>query len=84
MRKKFLVAVGAAIVTAAVSVFVYVNNEKDSMDDLFFANVEALARGEESLGKFCVKNGKPGTVKRHDCKSCRMDSFDPFSYAYCK
>ena len=34
------------LAAAAVSAFVYVNNEKNSMSDLFNANVEALTNSE--------------------------------------
>ena len=37
---------GAVLVAAAVSVFVYVNSERNSSDDLFNANVYALAQQE--------------------------------------
>ena len=44
MKKKLLLAAGAMLAAAAVSV--YVNNEKNSMSDLFNANVEALTNSE--------------------------------------
>ena len=46
MTKKIVLAAGAVLVAAAVSAFVCVNNGRTSMDDLFYANVEALADGE--------------------------------------
>ena len=46
MKKNMILAAGAVLVAAAVSAFVYVNNGKNSMSDLFNANVEALASGE--------------------------------------
>lgn len=46
MKKKFFATVAVAIVVAAVSVFVSVNNGKSGKDDLFNANVEALADDE--------------------------------------
>ncbi len=46
MKKSFLAAAGAALVTIAVSVSVYANNRKNETEDLFYANVEALADGE--------------------------------------
>ncbi len=49
MKKSFLIAAGAALVAIAVSVFVYVNNGKNETEDLFYANVEALA-GDEGGG----------------------------------
>ncbi|MCM1177420.1 MAG: hypothetical protein NC308_01825 [Clostridium sp.] len=86
MRKKFLVAVGAAIVTAAVSVFVYVNNEKDSMDDLFFANVDALSKEEIDPDGYvsCFMNvydsGAPGYyLKVRECMNCTIDTAEKVS-----
>ena len=46
MKRKLLLAAGAMLAAAAVSAFVYVNNEKNSMSDLFNANVEALTNSE--------------------------------------
>lgn len=46
MKKALFIAVGAALVAVAVSVFTYVNNGKNEMDNLFNANVEALADDE--------------------------------------
>ena len=48
MKRKMILAAGAVLAAAAVSAFVYVNNERNSMSDLFNANVEALARNESS------------------------------------
>ena len=48
MKKRILLAAGAVLVTAAVSVFVYVKNWNNSMDKLF--NVKALAEGEGGAG----------------------------------
>ncbi|MCM1502597.1 MAG: hypothetical protein NC115_08045 [Bacteroidales bacterium] len=50
MKHKLLVAVGAA---AAVSVFVYVQNGNNAMDEFFDANVEALADDEIIVGDLC-------------------------------
>ena len=48
MKRKMILAAGAVLAAAAVSAFFYVNNERNSMSDLFNANVEALARNEDS------------------------------------
>ena len=53
MKKHILLAAGAVLVVAAVSVFVYVKNERNSMDELFNANVEALAQQETGLSILC-------------------------------
>lgn len=39
MKKSILIAAGAAFAAMAVPIFVYGNNEKNEMDDLFNANV---------------------------------------------
>ena len=49
MKKTILLAAGAVLLAAAVSAFVYVKNENNSMDELFEANVEALTNGEISV-----------------------------------
>ena len=54
MKKNMILAVGAVLVAAAFSAFVYVNNEKNSMSDLFNANVEALAEAEIGIGRICA------------------------------
>ena len=46
----FLLAAGAVLLAAAVSAFVYVKNENNSMDELFEANVEALTQSESQDG----------------------------------
>ncbi len=55
MKKSFMIAAGAALAAIAVSVFVYVNNGKNEMDDLFYANVEALADNEGSGNDYAAK-----------------------------
>ncbi len=45
----FLLAAGAVLLAAAVSAFVYVKNENNSMDELFEANVEALTNDESVI-----------------------------------
>ena len=55
MKKKIFLAAGAVLVAAAVSVFVCVNNERNSMDELFNANVEALADDEIIVGPLCMQ-----------------------------
>ena len=46
MRKIILSAAGAVLLAASAFTFVSVNKSNDPMDDLFKANVEALARNE--------------------------------------
>ncbi len=44
--KKNIIIVGVLFVAAAISVLVCASNEKSSMENLFHANVEALANDE--------------------------------------
>ncbi len=88
MKKSLLTAAGAALVAIAVSVFVYVNNGKNEMDDLFYANVEALARNEGvSGGTLCLQSYiSVGTKYAYpSCDNChsiiRVD--DSFTLAIC-
>ncbi len=67
MKKSFLIAAGAALVSIAVSVYVYADNGKNEMEDLFYANVEALAETE----------GVPGGYA-----SCFMDYSDSGASGY--
>lgn len=53
MNKRMFLLAGSVLVAAAVSVFVYVKNENSSMDELFNANVEALANNEGTPVKIC-------------------------------
>ena len=60
MKKKVFLVAGAVLFAAAVSAIVYVNNERNSMDELFNANVEALASGEHGSYTKCYN-----TIKAH-------------------
>ncbi len=55
MKKKMIFAATAAFTAAAVSAFAYVSSERESMDELFNANVEALNKNE-SGGKVCYNS----------------------------
>ena len=46
MKKKIIFAATAVFMAAAVSVFTYISSERNAMDELFSANVEALANTE--------------------------------------
>ncbi len=62
MKKSLLPEARAALVAIAVSVFVYVNNGKDEMDDLFYANVEVLAGDEGGENDGALWSNAAGTV----------------------
>ena len=71
MKKTFLLAAGAALLAAAVSAFVYVKNENNAMNNLFEANVEALARGEIGGSRImCSQSGTSGDHKMPLCTNC--------------
>ena len=71
MKKTFLLAAGAALLAAAVSAFVYVKNENNAMNNLFEANVEALARGEIGGSRImCSQSGTPGDHIMPLCSNC--------------
>ncbi len=50
MKKKLLFAAGAVLLASAVSAFVCVNKENNSIDGLFDDSIEALASCEISKG----------------------------------
>ena len=54
MKKLVLIAAVVVMSAAAVSAFVYVNNGKNSMGELFNANVEALTESEIIVGNLCM------------------------------
>ena len=71
MKRNFFLAAGAVLLAAAVSASVYVNNGKNSLDELFNANVEALTRGEiGGSGIMCSQSGTPGDHKMPRCTDC--------------
>ncbi|MBO5194013.1 MAG: hypothetical protein J6B62_03875 [Bacteroidales bacterium] len=71
MKRNIFLAAGAVLVAAAVSVFVYVKNENYSMNELFNANVEVLARSESGgFGPQCSKTGSSGTNRMKLCSDC--------------
>ncbi len=55
MKKMILLAAGAVLLAASVSIFVYVNNENNTMGELFDANVEALTQDEIIVGPLCME-----------------------------
>ncbi|MCM1177400.1 MAG: hypothetical protein NC308_04370 [Clostridium sp.] len=86
MKHKLLVAVGAVLAAAAVSVLVYVRNGNNAMDEFFNANVEALARSEGSgFGPMCSQTGNPGTYRMKLCSNCNgnLGNYAMDRVAYC-
>ena len=73
MRKKFFFIAVSAIVAVSAGIFAYLNSESKS-DDLFSANVEALADNEGS-GTICYYTYvySPGTMLI-SCYNCRYIS----------
>ncbi len=94
MKKNIFLAAGAVLVAAAVSVFVCVSNEQNSMDELFNANVEALANNEGgggqcyrvsdygpiSYGVFCDRRTQSPSV--YPCSSPYYDRMGGISSCY--
>ena len=73
-KNKFvLLAAGAVLLAASVTTFVCTNKSNDSMDDLFRANVEALARSESAgSGEMCsqIDDTTDGTHRMRRCSDC--------------
>ena len=72
MKTKLLfVGIGVVLLAAAVSILVYVNNGKNSMAEIFNANVEALADNESGgFGEMCSQTGNPGSHSMPLCSKC--------------
>ncbi|MDE6871820.1 MAG: hypothetical protein K2J62_06860 [Bacteroidales bacterium] len=87
MKKALSIAAVAALVAAAVSISVYVNGGRNEMDDLFYANVEALAN-DEGIGRtMCLQSYMRVGYKYAypSCTDCRtrIHVDDSFTLAYC-
>ena len=87
MKNKFvLLAAGAVLLAASVTTFVCANKSNDSMDDLFKANVEALARNESGGSSvMCSQTDNPGTYPMKSCKNCggEIGNYAMDSVGYC-
>ena len=85
MKNKFvLLAAGAVLLAASVTTFVCTNKFNGSMDDLFKANVEALARNE-SGGIMCLQymGEYDLTQPRVYCKTCTKIYSTVTTFAIC-
>ena len=72
MKKKIILfAAGAVLLAASAITFASVNKSNDPMDDLFKANVEALARNESANYRICYSESvvKVGYTY-YDCGTC--------------
>ena len=70
MKKKFLIA-ASAIVAVSAGVFAYLNSESKA-DDLFSANVEALADVEAGGRAICYSQySLNDTMRCLECGSCK-------------
>ena len=72
MKKKIILfAAGAVLLAASAITFASVNKSNDPMDDLFKANVEALARNESGNYRICYSES---VVRKgytyYDCGTC--------------
>ena len=85
MKNKFVLsAAGAVLLAASVTTFVCTNKSNDLMDDLFRANVEALARNE-SGGIMCLQymGEYDLTQPRVYCKTCTKIYSTVTTFAIC-
>ena len=80
MKKSIFLSV-LAVLAAAVSVSVYMKNE-NPMDELFEANVEALAGGE-NFDRMCIPNAVLGSEYYVLCSTCRPGRTSIYSYSFC-
>ena len=84
--KKMIFAASAVIMAAAVSAFAYISSERDAMDNLFNANVEALANSEiGGSGVMCSQTGNDGTYYMKLCSNCNggKDYYAMDAVAFC-
>ena len=83
--KRILLAAGAVLLAASVTTFVSVNKSNGSMDDLFKANVEALARNESGNYVMCMQHlADPlHNEKNYYCQPCRLIKCGQTSMAMC-
>ena len=82
MKKKIIFVAAAVFMAASVSVFTYISSERNAMDELFSANVEALAN-YEGFGRMCVPNAGLGNTPYTLCSTCRMGRTTIYSYSFC-
>ena len=86
MKKKIIFAAAAVFMAASVSVFTYISSERNAMDNLFNANVEALANSEiGGSGVMCSQTGNKGKYYMKLCSNCggRKGCYEMDSVAYC-
>ena len=68
--KKLIVVAVSAIVAVSAGIFAYQNSESN-YDDMFSANVEALADQESGgFGPMCSQTGTPGNFMMKRCSNC--------------
>lgn len=65
MKRIIILAAGVFLLAAAMSVFVYVNNGSNSINEMFNANVEALAVQAEPVCTGPKKENLAGNIFCH-------------------
>lgn len=85
MKNKTFLTFGLIFSVVVSLIAAYINSGKNSVNDLFITNVEALTRAESGLGPMCSQTGVPGTFYMHRCP-CKgeMGSYDMDRIAYCR
>ena len=86
MKNKFVLsAAGAVLLAVSVTTFVCTNKSNDSMDDLFKANVEALARNESGNYVMCMQHLAESDhgEKNYYCQTCTLRECGQTSMAMC-
>ena len=71
MKNKIVIAVGTFILTAGMAAFVFASSERNVMENLFDANVEALARSESGSKAMCYSQYSVNdTMRCLECGTC--------------
>ena len=86
MKNKIAIAVGTMILTAGMAAFIFASSEKNVMENLFDANVEALARSESGSKAKCYSQYSVNeTMRCLECGTCNyVDGAGVDKGGYCK
>lgn len=86
MKNKMAIAVGTMILTAGMAAFIFASSERNVMENLFDANVEALARSESGSKAMCYSQYSVNeTMRCLECGTCKyVDGAGVDKGGYCK
>ena len=86
MKNKIAIAVGTMILTAGMAAFIFASSERNVMENLFDANVEALARSESGSKAMCYSQYSVNeTMRCLECGTCNyVDGAGVDKGGYCK